>query len=256
MRVLRGTALRDSLTRADFQSKVTPERRAALDRLFTTEVLNHGFAQASLLDPQRHDHLQHRPPPDREPRRPARARPRGARRHRPRRRHLAPRRRRAAEGAPHVRAGRGAGRHRRRRRLPGLRTDRERRQRRLRPGRRHLRGRARAALRRARADPAPCDPADPTPDGRDRASRALRRTHRAAEPDALSVARRQRPGENPAATVLLLDLDRFKEVNDALGHERATDCCRSSAHGCATPARTCGRTARRRRVRDPAAGAG
>ena len=49
VRVLTSTVLRDALTRADFGSQVTPVRRAALDQLFETRVLDEGFVRASLL---------------------------------------------------------------------------------------------------------------------------------------------------------------------------------------------------------------
>ncbi len=49
VRVLASTVLRDGLSRSDFGPHVTPMRRAALDRLFATHVLDEGFVRASLL---------------------------------------------------------------------------------------------------------------------------------------------------------------------------------------------------------------
>ena len=52
VRVLTSTVLRDALARTDFEPSLTPQRRAELDRLFQTHVLDEGFVRASLLAPE------------------------------------------------------------------------------------------------------------------------------------------------------------------------------------------------------------
>ena len=147
-RVLASTVLRESLQATDFQ-RANPARRAELDDLFANHVLDEGVLLASLVASQRHRHVQHRPSPDRDAHRRARARRRGAAGDRPRRRRV----RAAAQVASHLRPCRRPRRHRRRRHPPGLRADRARRELDVPAGRRDLRGRADPPLRRARADP-------------------------------------------------------------------------------------------------------
>ena len=56
VRVLTSTVLRDALARADFEPRLSPQRRAVLDRLFQTHVLDEGFVRASLLAPTAQSH--------------------------------------------------------------------------------------------------------------------------------------------------------------------------------------------------------
>ena len=51
VRVLTSTVLRDALARTDFEPRLSPQRRAVLDGLFQTHVLDEGFVRASLLAP-------------------------------------------------------------------------------------------------------------------------------------------------------------------------------------------------------------
>ena len=102
--------------------------------------------------------------------------------------------------------------------------------------------------------------ARPVPDRRDglppaaprgrpqRAPGAARRADRAAQPRLLLRPRR-RPAPAAAAparrsALVLLDLDRFREVNDTLGHRPATSCCARSAARLQRSLRRAGRPGR------------